>query len=58
LKSEAKEMITRLIEAELGFVKRRDQIKRELLKREDFVKLKAFDEIAQEQDNITLENLI
>jgi hypothetical protein len=38
--------IGRLFEEELRLVKRRDQIKRELLKREDFVKAKAFAEIS------------
>ena len=39
-------MLTRLIEEELRLIKRRDAIKRELLKREDFVKTKAFYELS------------
>lgn len=46
LPEELQNMIARLIEEELRLIKRRDQIKRELLKREDFVKTKAFTTIS------------
>ena len=47
-----------LLENELRFVKRREEIKKELLKREDFIKAKVFAELAHNEDHIKLDYLI
>ena len=55
---EVENSICLLLENELRFVKRREEIKKELLKREDFIKVKVFQELSHEQDHIKLDDLI
>jgi hypothetical protein len=49
---------TQLIEHEIKFAQRKETIKRNLLKRGDFTKKNAFNEIAKNENEISLENLV
>jgi len=56
---EIENMVCNLLDNELRLVKRREDVKRELLKRKDFIKVKAFDEISKgSPKGISLLNLV
>ena len=55
---EVENYICLLLENELRFVKRREEIKKELLKQPDFLKSKVFHELSHQEDHITLDHLI
>lgn len=51
---DVKDKLVRHFENELRLIKRRDQIKRELLKKNDFMKSRAYLQIADYRDEIDL----
>ena len=53
-----REMICTLLEKELRLAKKRDQIKRELLKRDDFVKSRVFCELTKGKADIEIDALV
>jgi Ca2+-binding EF-hand superfamily protein len=55
---EVENSICLLLENELRFVKRREEIKKELLKRDDFIKSKIFQEMSHGEEHIKLDDLI
>ena len=58
LSFEAESILSDLIENELRLVKKREFLKAELLKKKDFIKQKAFEQISGNQEAVTLRDLI
>jgi len=57
LPSDVLKMTASLLEREISFQKKRDNIKRQLLIQSDFTKKKAFDMLSHGEDSISLDNL-
>jgi len=57
LSKEAQELLGGLLEKEIGFIKKREEIKRALLQRDDFNCRKAFEELCEGRPSISLFSL-
>ncbi len=58
ISSQIVKLIANHIERELKFLKKRDEIKRQLLYREDFIKARYFEALSKGKDYISVEDMV